>query len=176
MELLAKIDEQRSSRFSGKINVLKKENGQFLAAVFLVDGRVVGGSYQQRTGENALFSMLCDGLGQGMRYIVEPEVISDRDQLICLTAGEIQKELRLISAELPRLKGQIPPLQLHLLICSAFIIEGAELGLNQFDILTTISDYSKVEDIYRFSPYHVGSTTRALVSLRKMGALKVIKP
>ncbi len=174
MELLAIIDQQHASRFTGKINVLKKENGQFLGAILLSEGLVVGANYQQKTGENAIFSMLCDGLGTGARYVVEPEVVESSSIQLCTTARDIQLRLKTILTALPKIKKLIPPGHLHLLIDSEFVIDGADLNSREFSLLTVISDYSKVEEIYRYSPFAVTDTTEILVKLRKMKALKVV--
>lgn len=175
MELLTKISEQSTRHFTGKINVLKADSNQFLAAIHLLEGRVVGATYKDRLGENAVFSVFCDGLADNHNYVIEPEKVDYKFSNISLTAIEIQKKLKNIFTDLPVLKKLIPPSHLKLIIDSKFIIEGAPIGVNEFRLLATITDYAKVSDIYNYSPFVITDTTRLLINLRKLKALKVVQ-
>ena len=67
-----------------------------------------------------------------------------------------------------------PPGALKLVLNPNFIVEGQDVAPNEFDVLSAISDYSRVEDIYNHCPLMEYEVTQALVSLRRKGALKVV--
>ncbi|MBT5096076.1 MAG: hypothetical protein HOM21_17615 [Halobacteriovoraceae bacterium] len=74
--------------------------------------------------------------------------------------------------EVGRLK---PPDSVKLLIQESFIRQGSDITAKEFRILCTLTEFNRVGDVYQNSDLMSFEVTRALVSLRKKAALKVIK-
>jgi len=68
MKLLRQIEEHINLAWSGKINILKSENGQYVGAIFITDGAVVGTNYLHGHGEKALLQVLYDSLESDNKF------------------------------------------------------------------------------------------------------------
>ena len=71
--------------------------------------------------------------------------------------------------------GQKPPEHLKLLVKSEFIKNGGAVTPMEYELLSTISDFNLVKDIYEHSELFEFEITELLVSLRKKEALKVVE-
>ena len=56
--LIDVLKEQSSFGFTGKVNVLSRENGQFLGVIYQQDGMIVGAQIKELKGKKALFNMI----------------------------------------------------------------------------------------------------------------------
>lgn len=171
------IKEQATFGFTGRINIQLLDNGQYAGVILQQDGKLIHAEYAGFTGKKALFKAVVDDLEgiQKLKYIVEPEIIADGSGSFELTWKEFKvmaEKMLTQFRETARLK---PPAHLRLVVDGDFIITGKPIDGVEFEVLCTISDYSKVEDVYAKSPLHEFEITRALVSLRKKGALKVVE-
>ena len=75
IDIINSIEEQRSVKFTGKINLLS-ESGQLLGSLLFVEGEFVSSKYKESNGLKSFYNMLIDSYDKkGIRFIVEPEII-----------------------------------------------------------------------------------------------------
>ncbi|AYF45985.1 MULTISPECIES: hypothetical protein [Halobacteriovorax] len=177
MSIIQKIEEQCSFNFTGRINILKQADRQFLGVVYINEGEIVAAQFSQKTGIKALYSLVIfdmDGI-ENFTLVAEPEVVSDSDFEFKLKFSEFKKNAEKAYQEHRQSLSLRPPADIHILINPAFIKVGKKTGANEFLLLKTIAEYSKVNDIYTNCELFDFEVTQALVSLRRLGALKVVK-
>ena len=175
--LINSIEEQSVITFTGKINVLKKENGQFIGVIYLKEGLIVQAEFQSTKGKKALFNLIFEDsdFHESFKYVVEPEAIEDK-----MIAFEYTFELFIKKAD-SRYKNYLevkplkPPGHLKLSIVPKFISRDGDysVGPEEFQVLCDIIDNAEVENLYKKSALYDYQITRSLVSLRKKGALVV---
>lgn len=177
MAFLTTIEEQASFKFTGRINVLSVENNQFYGYVLMREGYLVQAKFRGEKLEHALYSIVFADIENqlNLKFVVEPEIVSDDEAIFKMSFIDLKKNAETSYAKFKDSIKLRPPADLHLLIRPEFIIEGANLELIEFKTLETITEYSKVEDIYKNSDLLDHEITEALVSLRKKKALKVCR-
>jgi hypothetical protein len=176
MSIITNVEEQCSFGFTGRINILKKDDGQFLGVVNISEGEIVSAQYSSKHGLTALFSLVIIDMDNNddLRFVVEPEVIPPEDIEFSLKFDAFKnKAQKFYEEHLAALKLR-PPGQVRLIANPTFVKEGDKLNATEFSLLKTIVDFNKVEDIYLNSELFDFEVTHALVSLRKKKALKVI--
>lgn len=173
--LLNVIDEQSSMGFTGKINILRAKNAQAHAVVHMREGRLVNCRLGARSGEKALLDLVFQDVSNAyeLKLVVEPEVVSESECSFDWTVSELKQQSRNVYENYLSTKRLRPPAHLKLLLNADFILEGDQIGADEFDVLSTISDYSKVQDIYDHCALMEYEITRALINLRRKGAIKV---
>ncbi len=177
MSIVQKIEEQCSFNFTGRINILKKADRQFLGVIYISEGMVVAAQFSKKTGLKALYSLVIfemDGL-QEFSLVSEPEIVSENDFEFKLKYSELKENIENAYQQHLKAKSLRPPENIHILVNPAFIKDGKKTGANEFLLLKTIAEYSKVKDIYLNCELFDFEITQALVTLRKIGALKVVK-
>lgn len=174
--LLTILDEQSAMGFTGKVNVLKKENSQSYAVILILNGKVINCLAAARSGEKALLDLVVQDVSNVMKLkiIVEPEVVSEAEGVFSWSVDQVKKQSRLIYDNYINNKKLKPPAHLKLIINADFVVNGDDIVADEFDVLSAISDYSRVQDIYNNCPLLEYEVTRALVSLRRKGAIKVL--
>ena len=177
MNLINAIEEQSTFGFTGKINTLLSSNDQFLGAIYLLNGKLVHAIYQGSARKKALFNMIFDELQRpnNYKYIVEPEFVPGEISTFNYSYESFSKLVNEYIENYLEYKKLIPPNNLKLMVDSNFIIEGEEVTVEEFGVLATITEYAIVSDIYYHSKFHMFHTSKALISLRKKGAIKVCK-
>lgn len=177
MSLLKTIEEQTVFNFTGKVNLLTKENSQFVGSVFLKDGQISNSYFGKFPGLEALLSLvLYDQKNQlNCRYIVEPEIIDSLDCAFHLNITELKFKSRAFALKFKSALNLRPPLSLHIRVSPSFIEKEASLNRFEYSILQVICNFSLVEEIYKQSELPEYIITIGLVSLREKGALKVCK-
>mgnify|MGYP000660462732 CR=1 FL=1 len=177
MSLVQKIEEQCSFNFTGRINILKRTDRQFLGVIYISDGLVVAAQFAKKTGLKALYSMVIFDMDEIAEFtlVAEPEVVSATDFEFSLKFSEFKSNVEKAYEEHIKAKSLRPPENIHILVNPVFIKNGKKTGANEFLLLKTIAEYSKVEDIYHNCELFDFEVTQALVNLRKICALKVIK-
>lgn len=175
--ILEILKDQTAFGFTGKINFLLKETGQFLGAIFQKDGFIVGAQYGELVGFKAILKMVLEDFHYDQRYkfIVEPEVIGPELQSIKLTHEEIKLEAEKCLHQHFQSKKLRPAENLKLVINAEVIVSKEELTPTEFDVLSTITEWCLVSDIYKNSTLMDYDITNALVSLRKKRAIKVFQ-
>lgn len=173
--LLNVIEKNCSVSFSGKINLLSENDKRFLGSIYLSDGKIVNATFGITEGENGLFSTVYKSHTSDCKVVTEPELIISSMHAFSMSYDDLISFLNIEKENLSQMKKLIPPNDLHILIRPEFVTGTEELTNKEFQLLSTISDFSKVEDIYRYSLFLPSITTSVLVALRKKSALKVFK-
>lgn len=175
--LIEVLKEQTSFGFTGKVNLLSFENGQFLGVVYQQEGIIVGASFNELKDYKALIKMIFDDLenNQSFKFVVEPEILSLDKCRISLALPVLIKDIQKKYQEFQHVKKLKPAPDLRLLIDPEIIVSNDDLTPQEFDLLATLTEYAKVSDIYKYSKLLDYEITSALVSLRKKKAIKVFK-
>jgi len=177
LSVIKTIEDQSVFGFTGKVNVLLKSNNQFAAAVYLSDGQIVNASYKQMTGKKALLKLIFDDVDavSDFKYVVEPELIKDSQVNFNISLKQIKSEAEALYSKYKESLKLKPPGHLKLVIDGDFIIDGSTVNNHEFELMSILTEYSTVNDIYKYSKLYEYEVTEALVSLRKKKALKVFK-
>lgn len=177
MSVIEVIEEQCSFGFTGRINVLKEEDRQFLGVILLLNGKIVSSQFARKTGLKALYSLvICDLEDlENFRLVVEPEIVDDADVDFSLSLKDLRSQAKKVYEEHNDSKRLRPPGDLRVLINPGFIENGDKPDSLEFNILKTMSTFNKITDIYQNCDLFDFEITKGLVSLRKKGAIKVFK-
>lgn len=170
------LDEQASVSFTGKINVLNPATKQIHGSILMYEGEVINTLYKSISGIKAFFNLCIDEFESvELSYIVEPELVDINSRQIHYPYSVLKRKIAEVVENFRASKSNRPPNNLKILIKPEFIGLGEGVTGIEYDLLTTISDYNKVEDIYKYSNLLDYEITNCLVSLRKKNALTVIK-
>lgn len=166
------LERLAATDFTGRLNVLRGTDSRLLGAVSLRGGVLVGCSYRGGRGLADLVDLLVERgfAGGGVRCVPEPETPPEG-------ADAFRVTLRRLLADVgDRLRRARPPGHLRLDVRDGFLESGPDLAPGEMDVLDAVLDHGRVDDIYERSgaPDHL--VTGALVSLGKMGALRVVGP
>lgn len=175
--LIEVLKEQASFGFTGKVNVLSKENGQFLGVIYQQEGMIVGAQLKELKGKKALLKMIFDDVESNelFKFIVEPEVLSPENITLKITFEEVRKEAQGHFQEYLSAKKLRPAPHLKLVIDPEIIVSIEAITPQEFDVLSVITEWCNVSDIYKYSKLMDFEVTHALVSLRKKRAIKVFQ-
>ena len=175
MAFIKTIADQATLNFTGRVNVLERNSGKYLGRVSLIDGDIVYCSYKGNSGKSSLFHVVIDDQERSdLSFIAEPEIVTLSEAIFELSFEKFKRESQLIYESYLNAKKYRPPNHLRLLIHPDFIATGPSVSFWEFEVLTVISDFNKVSDIFIESPLLEYQTCNALVNLRKKGALKVL--
>ena len=175
--LIEVLKEQSSFGFTGKINVLSKETGQFLGVIYQQEGLIVGAHVKELKGKKALLKMIFDDVesNENFKFIVEPELIASELMSLKVTFEEIKTEAQTHFQQYLSAKKLRPAAHLKLVIDPEIIVSKDDITAQEFDVLAVISEWCNVSDIYKYSKLMDFEVTHALVSLRKKRAIKVFQ-
>lgn len=175
--LIEVLKEQASFGFTGKVNVLSKENGQFLGVIYQQEGLIVGAQLKELKGKKALLKMIFDDVesNEFFKFIVEPEVLSPENITMKVSFEEVRKEAQGHFQEYLSAKKLRPAPHLKLVIDPEIIVSAENITPQEFDVLSVITEWCNVSDIYKYSKLMDFEVTHALVSLRKKRAIKVFQ-
>jgi hypothetical protein len=170
------LEEQASVGFTGKVNLLRPVSKQYLGMAVFDMGELVSIQYRKLNGLKAFYKVFIDlSDGEELDGVVEPEIIDDISRDIHYPLSKLREKLDTVIREYQASKSQRPPDGVKLLINADFFSKDDAVSGEEFELLCTITDYSKVSDIYFHSKLLEYEITYALVSLRKKGALVVVK-
>ena len=177
MSVIQKLEEQATFNFTGRINVLQRENGQHLGLIFLKDGFVVNSYYLMKKSMDALMSIILDEVHNSKEFklLVEPELISEKELVLSLTVDEVKREAAKYYNDFKNARNLRPPDTIRLSPDAEFILNGGDINYREFRMLYTLSKYNRVSTIYENSDFTDHETTILLVQLRKKKAIKVFK-
>lgn len=179
MELTTLLKNTIDQGFSGKINLLRSDSGQYHGAIYLAQGVIVGGQYRQLQGADAVILMCYHSLsgpeapwGEA-KFVAEPEVLSPALQVIQWNFNELQVALHRYIAEWEEAKKLMPDPSLHLL--AHFPSASHSIDHDLFQILSVLTVHHQVAQVFYHSPFLPPKTLDGLVRLRKMGLLRVVR-
>ncbi len=107
-------------------------------------------------------------------YIVEPERVASPFK-IHYPYSVLRRKVSEVISIYKENKALRPPDDLKLLIRASFIEAGDAVTGEEFELLRTISDFSRVKDIYKNSQLPDYQITNGLISLRKKQAITTVK-
>lgn len=176
MNLIEILVEQANLNFTGRVNIVDGPTGKYLGVISLLDGSIVSSQYLSETGKASVNYIIAEELeSKNIIYIAEPEVIPNEEVKFKIDVVDLEliyKNFNKVYTEALRLR---PPGHIRLSIDPDFILQGPNISYHEFETLAVISDYNKVEDIYRESKLLGFQTCISLVSLRKKKILKVLE-
>ena len=169
------LDEQTMVGFTGKVNVLSKLNRQYLGHLLLRNGEVIQAFYKSVSGIKAFFNIVVSDFElEPISYVVEPETVEEHQRGIHYPFSVLKARTQeVIEKYLASVKFR-PPQDLKMLVKAEFLSTDYEVTPEEFEVLSTLSDWNLVKDIYQNCNLVDYEITLALVGLRKKGALKVI--
>lgn len=177
MAILNIVREQASFNFTGKVNLLLKENGRFVGSIFLKDGIIVNCFLGQFEGYDALICLIHYDFLEGhiCKYIVEPEIIDEFNQCFRVNIDTIPKIWATFKQEYESCLKLKPSLNLKIRVKPSFLEKNIQINNNEIYILKLISDYPLIDDVYKNSNIPEYLVTICLVNLRKKDSLIVCK-
>lgn len=176
-KIVQSIQENAEFHFTGRINILDGLNSSFIGVISLDRGKFIQASFKNNIlGVNGLAHLLYEELYNplGVKIVVEPEIVERETQEYNLTYDELLEALTISFRGLKKVAQLRPDDQMRLLVCGDYIRSNNSVSQKEFELLCTISEYSRVKDIYKCSKLFEFEVTETLISLRRKGALKVI--
>ena len=175
--LMKVLADQAAFGFTGKVNLLLVSNGQFKGVVYQHEGVIVGAHYDELRGKKALYKMIFEDVESSshFKFIVEPELIASEFFSMKMSFEEIKREAQLIYQKYLESKKLKPAPELRLVIDPKIIANPEKITSDEFDVLSILTEWSKVEDIYKYSKLMDFEVTNALIGLRKKRAIKVFQ-
>lgn len=170
------IDEQESFSFNGRVNFLEKISKKILGYFYFKSGTIFHVVFAGEKGEAALYRMAQFFEDKVSFDIVsEPEIVENIETNWRSSNSRLGQCLEVFQLEYRKMRNLKPPMEHRLAISPDFVVSTQEILPNEFDVLCAVSDYHVVKDIYKHAPILEYEVTKALVSLRKKGALKVLE-
>jgi len=175
--LIEVLKEQASFGFTGKINILLKDNSQFLGVIYQDSGLIVGSEAKELKGKKALLKLIFDDVEshEKFKFVVEPEVVDSSHFIMKISLEEIKKEAQTHFQEYISAKKLRPDPSLKLLVDPEIIESSTEISPREFEVLSVMTEWCKVSDIYKYCQLMDFEITNALISLRKKRAIKVFQ-
>ena len=169
------IEEQMAVEFTGKVNVLSSFNRQFLGHIIFKSGEMIQVIFNNHRGLKAFYQLIIQEHSlQSFDYIVEPEVVDDKERQIHYPFAVIKNKMAEVLKQYRDSLKMRPPENVKILINSNFMEQTDQVTAQEFDVLDAISEWSSPFDIYQNCHLLDHEITWALVSLRKKGALKIV--
>lgn len=175
--LMEVLKDQAAFGFTGKVNLLLVTNGQFQGVVYQQEGVIVGAHFGVLVGKKALFKMIFEDVESAnhFKFIVEPELIALQFHSLKMSYEEVKNEAQGIYQKFMMARKLKPSLSLKLVVDPEIIVSAEEISSDEFDILSVLSEWCTVGDVYKYSRLMEFEVTNALVSLRKKRAIKVFQ-
>jgi hypothetical protein len=175
LKIVPAVEEQIAVQFTGKLNVLAAFNRQYLGHMIFKNGDIYQVFYKHHRGLKAFNQLIIDEYTlSSILYIVEPEVVDEKERQIHypypVIKNRMSESLKLYQESL-KFK---PPENVKLLIDGQFLREVTPVTPQEFDVLETLTEWTRASDIYQYCPLLEHEITWALVSLRKKNAIKTV--
>jgi hypothetical protein len=175
LELSVLLASHSHMQFTGRVEIVDKLNGHHLGLLHLDAGILVSARYRHKSGLKAFNQLYLDHWRLvPMIFQDAPEEIDFKQQLLHLDIKE-QKEFLEVAFK-HHLKWQKfhPSQSLKLVLKAEALTQTIDMLKMEYDLMGTMADWNKVEDIYLNSPLDEYETTIALVGLRQKGFIKVV--
>lgn len=169
------VEEQMSVNFTGKVNLLSPFNHQYLGHLLFKDGKIIDVKYLQLTGVKAFYQLgIKEHALERHQYIVEPEIVSSEEQRIhypfSVLLNKLDKQIKLYEI----VNNQRPPSNVKILVDASMINSNIDCTPEEFKVLTVLTEYHKVDDIYDHCDLLDYEVTSSLITLRKKNILKIV--
>jgi hypothetical protein len=175
--LIEVLKEQAAFGFTGKVNIQLASNGQFQGVIYQCEGTIVEAHYGQARGKKALFKLIFEDVEsrEHFKFIVEPELVPAGFCSIKMSFDEVRNEAQSLYQKYVQAKKLKPAFNLKLVIDPEIIVSSEEITPEEFDILSLLSEWCLVSDLYKYSKLMEFEVTNALIGLRKKRAIKVFQ-
>lgn len=171
------IEEQVAVQFTGKVNVLSSYNRQFLGHILFKHGELIQVAFNGQKGLKAFYSIIIQEYSlQSFDYVVEPELVEEKERQIHYPFAVIKNK---VGDEIRKHKESLkfrPPENIKILIDAEFLEDSLPVTPQEFEVLSTLTEWSSPNDLYQNCNLLDHEITLSLVSLRKKGALKILAP
>lgn len=176
MGLLEIVKEQIDFGFTGKVNILSSRS-QFLGAIFLKEGLIVGAQFHGQTGIKALKKAVFEDVDSKdvYKFVVEPEIVDESHMQFSVEFEILKKDIQKEYESYRESKKLRPPQNLNLVIAPEVVTSKDLVSYTEFKVLEVMTEYSKVSDIYDKCSLEEYEITQALVELRRKKAIKVFQ-
>lgn len=172
-DLLKNLKTKIDTNFTGRINILDLVTSQLLGSIDLNKGKINNCFFKDRKGYGALLACSLSFDKNLLKLVSEPEQVF-RTTLLESKTQDIFDKLYSAYKYYESIKGLRPPDNLKLQIVADSLMNTSSLQKHEYDVLCTISDYSKISDIYGNCELFDFEITMALVRLRENKILKVV--
>jgi hypothetical protein len=175
-KIMSVIEEQLAVEFTGKVNILATYNRQYLGHVLFKNGEVIQVVFNGHRGLKAFYQLIIQEYSlQSFDYIVEPEVVDEKERQIHYPFAVIKNKMNGVLKLYRESIKLRPPDNVKILIDSEFFYDTLPVGPQEFEVLSTLTEWNNAFDIYNRCALLDHEITGALVSLRKKGALRIIQ-
>lgn len=175
--ILAAIEEQVAVKFTGKVNILASYNRQFLGHILFINGEVIQVFFNKHRGLKAFYNLLIqERTLQSFDYVVEPELVEEKDRQIHYPFAVLKNKLGEVLKKYKESLKSRPPNDIKIIVDANFLKSKEPITPEEFDVLSTLSDWSGPKELYDHCDLLDHEITMALVSLRKKKALKILAP
>lgn len=169
------VEEQMSVQFTGKVNLLSPFNHQYLGHLLFKDGQVIDVKYQGLSGVKAFYHFgIQEYRLEKHQYIVEPEIAHEEDRRIHYPFSVLMSKLENQIKIYDIVSKQRPPENVKIVVDPKMVSPGLECSVEEFSVLSTLTDWSRVSDIYENCKLLEHEITSSLIMLRKKGLLKIV--
>ncbi len=170
------MQDQESLMFTGKINILNAKTSEMTGVITMIDGEINSFRYKNFNGLDALVLIFFEEAKYAnLKYLIEPEILKRSTNNNEVKFSEILPEIKRIYKEMWNSSSLRPKNDLIFLLNGDFLLNGPVVTKEEFLLMRVIVDFNKVSEIYQHSFLTEHFTTSSLVSLRKKGAIKVLK-
>lgn len=174
MDLIKIIVENFAISFCGRINLLQRENNQFLGVILQLDGMIVGAEYAELKGKKALATILMEmRSGKNFTCVSEPEIVSSID--FKMNEQQFFKFKNEYFDQFDQLQKLRPANDLKFLLDVKKMGIYTYLSKNEFEVMLCVIDSPVVKNLYKDCDLLDFDITNALISLRKKGVILVYK-
>jgi hypothetical protein len=176
-KVLYVVEEQMAVQFTGKVNILASFNRQFLGHILFKNGEVIQVVFNGLKGLKAFYHLIIQEYSlQSFDYVVEPELVDEKERQIHYPFPVIRNKLTEVIKNYKESLKLRPPENIKILIDSEFLEDSLPVSPDEFEVLSTLTEWSTPSDVYLHCPLLDHEITQALVSLRKKGGLKILAP
>ena len=170
------IEEQVAFKFTGKLNILSEENSQILGAIYFNEGNVFHAQFKSSKGIKALYHLVVIEESSGsVKYMLEPEIVDSIPANIAYDFEVTKNKLSKLHQVYENSRSLRPPDFLELRLNPEFYGLGTRISQDEFDVMISMCDYSRVKDIYEHCVLLDHEVTAALVEMKKKSAIAVNK-
>lgn len=174
-KLLGVIEEQISVEFTGKVNILASFNRQFLGNFLFKNGEIIQVSFDHYKGMKAFYHLMIQEYSlQSFDYVVEPELVEEKERQIHYPYSILKKKLANMLKEYKTSLRLKPPENIKIILEVDFLQNQTTVTPNEFEVMVALTEWNTPFNLYQKSPLLDHEITLALVSLRKKGALKIV--
>lgn len=170
-ELEDLIEDQLNVEFTGRIQLLNREDFSSLGFILFKEGIIIDARFENKMGERAFISAMLHQ--ERCRMILEPEFI-DSEKIITKSYRELIEAYEEALIEHKYYEYFTVPKGVGLKVNPEFLKRGADLTNEEYSVLLSLSKegYTNLSRHLNLLNYEI---TKNLISLRRKNALKTFR-